>query len=122
MSRRRSELWLTRSSAGWFMAASYRRTLARLEWHRLQEGLIKFISWIRLSPRSAALRAEPQDPLNTRLQPAKWATAYSLTVTCNVWAIAPSARLNFIIVANLGFRSQSLAPPQALRYRRAPRA
>jgi hypothetical protein len=26
------------------------------------------------------------------------------------------------MVANLGFRSQSLAPPQALRHRRAPRA
>jgi hypothetical protein len=36
-----------------------------------------------------------------------------------VCAIARFARLNFIIVTNLGFRS---APPRALRYRRAPRA
>jgi hypothetical protein len=34
-------------------------------------------------------------------------------------AIARFARLNFIIVANLGLRSAS---PQALRYRHAPRA
>jgi hypothetical protein len=42
-----------------------------------------------------------------------------IIVTFGVCSIARFARLNFIIVANLGLRS---APPQALRYRHAPRA
>ena len=52
-------------------------------------------------------------------QPAEWATAYSSSFICGVCTIARFARLNFIMVANLGFR---FAPPQAIRYRRASRA
>ena len=65
------------------------------------------------------MRAEPQDPWNTKFKPAKWATAYSLPVPFGVCAVARFARLSFTIVVDLGFRS---APPQALRYRHAPRA
>ena len=47
------------------------------------------------------MRAEPQDPWNTSLQPAKWATAYSSSVTCTVCAMAGFARLNFMMVATM---------------------
>jgi len=47
------------------------------------------------------------------------ATVGSSSVTGGVCAVARFARLDFIIVANLGVRS---APPQALRYRPARRA
>ena len=42
-----------------------------------------------------------------------------IPVPWGVCAVARFARLSFIIVVDLGFRS---APPQALCYRRAPRA
>ena len=44
-----------------------------------------------------------------RFQPTKWATDCSSSLTCRVSAIARYARLNFMIVVNLGFRS---APPR----------
>lgn len=56
-----------------------------------------------------------------RLKRAKRAIAQTPPVT-DEYAVAHFAGCNLEITRVPGFRSQSLAPPQALRFRRAPRA
>ena len=58
---------------------------------------------------SEALRAEPQDRWNK--EPAREAgDSLFITSDCSVYAVARFAGLNFIFVADLGFRSESLHP------------
>jgi hypothetical protein len=68
---------------------------------------------------SEALRAEPQDTWNTRVPAREVGDSLFIISTRGVCTVARFARLDFTLVADLGFR---FAPPQALRYRHAPRA
>ena len=68
---------------------------------------------------SEALRAEPQDQWKNRIAAREAAASLFIIRDLRRLRYRTLRALIFRMVANLGFRS---APPQALRYRRAPRA